>query len=393
MQNVQTRNNCTAAGVCGSLWLIVMALMLLCLVASKTYAASTPVEKRCPETKVGIDNETMGLHIEVTIDDDDPYLIKPKESRVLYVMNCDQATKHILIAKAYTLTSNFGKKQVGHEYRTEIALGGGGESLGSDQFAFNKALSTDDFLPRAPFSQAGGPKQIIVIGKNNKTLMPDPIVIAKTESFFLDAPIFMPKTRRFENARLALPEEGSGASATTSIPFLDGGEQSDGTATPDDSILGKQPMRHRRFRASAAPEINICEVIRQMADKYDVPTSLLIAVIDVESAFNADAVSRVGAMGLMQLMPGTCKRFGVEEPFNPRDNIEGGAKYLKFLLDQWSLRFSNERRLELSLAAYNAGEGAVRYYGGIPPYRETMDYVKKVMKRYQAEPSCESFVD
>jgi hypothetical protein len=136
----------------------------------------------------------------------------------------------------------------------------------------------------------------------------------------------------------------------------------------------------------------ICDLIRQVSEKYRIPMALLAAIIEVESAFDARSISQAGALGLMQLMPETCSRFDVHRPFDPQENIEGGAKYLSYLLHQWSLSFPSHRRLEISLAAYNAGEQAVGFHGGIPPFKETKNYVKEVLKKYTSSQECESLV-
>jgi soluble lytic murein transglycosylase-like protein len=116
--------------------------------------------------------------------------------------------------------------------------------------------------------------------------------------------------------------------------------------------------------------------IAEVAGRYGVPQRLVEAVIRVESAFNPAAVSRKGARGLMQLMPGTASVLGVRDAFNPRQNIDGGVRHLRGLMD----RYPNN--LPLAIAAYNAGEQAVDWYRGIPPYPETRQYVQKVLSEY-----------
>jgi soluble lytic murein transglycosylase-like protein len=119
-------------------------------------------------------------------------------------------------------------------------------------------------------------------------------------------------------------------------------------------------------------------IIEHAAASSAVEPNLLRAVIVVESGFNSRAVSKRGAVGLMQLMPATASRYGVSNPFDARQNIHGGARYLKFLID----RFGQDVRL--ALAAYNAGEEAVDRNGGqIPPFSETMAYVPRVLKIYK----------
>lgn len=123
---------------------------------------------------------------------------------------------------------------------------------------------------------------------------------------------------------------------------------------------------------------NIENLIEKYAAKNNLDPDFIKAVVKQESGFNPDAKSKCGAMGLMQLMPQTAKGLGVVDAFDPEQNIEGGVKYLKSMLN----RFNNDPKL--ALAAYNAGPGAVQKYGDIPPYRETQNYVKNIMSSYEA---------
>jgi hypothetical protein len=121
--------------------------------------------------------------------------------------------------------------------------------------------------------------------------------------------------------------------------------------------------------------------VHKAATKYDLEPELIKAVIKTESNGNHKAVSRKGAMGLMQLMPSTANDMNVSNPFNPEENIEGGARYLKHLLE----RFGGN--LTLALAAYNSGPGTVEKYGSVPPILETREYVKKVFTLYNGRKS------
>lgn len=114
-------------------------------------------------------------------------------------------------------------------------------------------------------------------------------------------------------------------------------------------------------------------IINEMSEKYEVPVDLIKLVINTESSFKANAVSSSGAQGLMQLMPSTAKWLGVNNAMDPYQNIEGGTKYLRYLLDKY------DNDLTLSVAAYNAGPGNVDKYGGVPPFKETQNYVKKIL--------------
>jgi Zn-finger nucleic acid-binding protein len=122
----------------------------------------------------------------------------------------------------------------------------------------------------------------------------------------------------------------------------------------------------------------IDSLIKQNGAKYNVDPFLIFCVMEQESHFNARALSPKGAQGLMQLMPGTAARFGIRKPSDPAQNIAGGTRYLKQLMGQFN------SRIDLVLASYNAGEGAVIRYGHkVPPYRETRDYVKRISYRYR----------
>ena len=120
----------------------------------------------------------------------------------------------------------------------------------------------------------------------------------------------------------------------------------------------------------------IDNLISKYADKNGLDEDFVKAVINQESGFNPNATSHCGAMGLMQLMPSTAQGLGVKNAYDAEQNIEGGTKYLKGLMD----RFGNDK--SLALAAYNAGPNAVKKYGGIPPHAETQNYVKKVLSKY-----------
>jgi Zn-finger nucleic acid-binding protein len=134
----------------------------------------------------------------------------------------------------------------------------------------------------------------------------------------------------------------------------------------------------KKERGWSTGRAGLDNLIRQSGNRYGVDPYLIFLVMEQESHFNTRAVSPKGARGLMQLMPGTGSRFGVRRPHDPAQNISGGTRYLKELLN----RFNN--RVDLVLASYNAGEGAVAKFGNrVPPYRETRNYVKKISYRYK----------
>lgn len=140
-------------------------------------------------------------------------------------------------------------------------------------------------------------------------------------------------------------------------------------------ILETSVQNKKNPTSTTRNEIN--NLITKYADKNGLDEDFVKAVINQESGFNPNATSHCGAMGLMQLMPTTAQGLGVTNAYDAEQNIQGGTKYLKGLMD----RFGNDK--SLALAAYNAGPNAVKKYGGIPPYAETQNYVKKVLSKYE----------
>ncbi len=128
--------------------------------------------------------------------------------------------------------------------------------------------------------------------------------------------------------------------------------------------------------APSASRTQLLTMIEKISDKHGVDDKLVKALIRQESGFNPNAKSKAGAMGLMQLMPQTAKHLGVTDPYNPVQNVEGGVKYLKSMLDKYN------GNIILALAAYNAGPGAVDKFYGVPPYKETQNYVKNILANY-----------
>lgn len=147
-----------------------------------------------------------------------------------------------------------------------------------------------------------------------------------------------------------------------------------------DSRTGKLVRKTvvNRAPASEAPE-PLTKLIDAIAAKHEVEPPLVRSVIRAESNYNPVAVSNKGAQGLMQLIPSTAKRFGVKDSFDSQENVEGGVKYLKYLIDLFHGDYTR------AVAAYNAGEAAVVRYGGVPPFKETQNYVAQVARHLSAE--------
>ena len=140
-------------------------------------------------------------------------------------------------------------------------------------------------------------------------------------------------------------------------------------------------VRQPSGRPHAAPA-RWARLVEEAAEAHQLDPALVAAVIHVESSWKPRAVSPKGARGLMQLMPATARRLGVSRSFDPVQNVGGGARYLSLLAKRFG-----ENEVEKILAAYNAGEGAVESYGGVPPYRETRAYVKKVLALWTGDPA------
>ncbi len=147
------------------------------------------------------------------------------------------------------------------------------------------------------------------------------------------------------------------------------------SSRPKGDSLSTNPNYVTLSRGYRVSSKEIDEAIDKAAQKHNVDANLVRALIKQESNFNPSAVSNKGAMGLMQLMPGTARQLGVSDPFDPQQNVDAGVKHLKQLLDNYN------GDVRLGLAAYNAGEGAVARNNGVPPYRETQNYVKRITER------------
>lgn len=154
-------------------------------------------------------------------------------------------------------------------------------------------------------------------------------------------------------------------------------EEEDAPAQPEAPPSATTPAPLAAPQQPPAPDPR--QVISEMAERYGLPEKFISSVARTESAFRPDAVSPKGAVGVMQLMPGTAKDLGVD-PHDVRQNIEGGTKLLRDLLIQYQ---NDPDQVRKALAAYNAGAGAVSRYGGVPPFRETRNYVEKVLRTYQ----------
>ncbi len=184
---------------------------------------------------------------------------------------------------------------------------------------------------------------------------------------------------RLKNGRVISVESWQIKGETIVMVFRDGGGELEAPQSVVDEVL---PDEYPRLKPAPPPPAiaeapalmdDIPTMITVLAERYGVDPKLAHAVVRVESNYKPRAVSPKGARGLMQLMPATAQQYGVDDSFNPEENLEAGLRHLRGLLD----RYRNDVRT--ALAAYNAGVFAVARYGGVPPYRETQDYVRRIM--------------
>ncbi len=177
-----------------------------------------------------------------------------------------------------------------------------------------------------------------------------------------------------ETTRLYLDANGSGY---VDVPTMDiVGFERDTTPQPAPQASAPQPQA---VAATTVPAVNIADVVGPISQKHSIDPALITSVIRAESAFNPRAVSPKGAQGLMQLMPQTAAKLGVQNAFDPNANVEGGTAYLHELLEQYHWD------LVKALAAYNAGPQRVAQYGGVPPYRETHAYVARIIRDFNRQ--------
>lgn len=167
------------------------------------------------------------------------------------------------------------------------------------------------------------------------------------------------------------------------------GTESKGRPLPAREAIAAYAPTYARFiqnhnrRLSYEKSYEIASAVIGWSVNYDVDARLVMALLIAESDFNPAELSGPGATGLGQLMPETARELGVKNPWNTNENLYGTVKYLKTQMDRYGAREDNAERLALALAAYNAGPGAVNKHGGVPPYRETQNYVKRILRTYR----------
>lgn len=198
-----------------------------------------------------------------------------------------------------------------------------------------------------------------------------PVLLLPAQGIFAPRPASPATTPKPGVVALA-PLPAGPLPALTSAPVRVSTPTEQRPAVPKPAQAPEQPTSRLAGRGETADRAELWAMVESVAREEGMDPTLVCAVVQAESAFNPRAKSSVGAMGLMQLMPTTAAELGVENAWDPEQNVRGGTRYLRRMLNQ----FGEER---LALAAYNAGPGTVKRYGGVPPYRETRDYVRKIL--------------
>src|SRR5215207_5854727 len=231
-------------------------------------------------------------------------------------------------------------------------------------------------IERSTPAPAAAPSPVASTNDDDHFEMPDVAAKPPTTNGVYDKPawIYLKGGARIEADSATQSPAGVWYNRGSMSIFIDG-SRVDRVEAEDAVTVAKSGKKERGW-STGRPGLD--SLIRQNGNKYNVDPYLIFLVMEQESHFNAGAVSPKCARGLMQLMPGTGARFGVRRPHDPAQNISGGTRYLRELLN----RFNN--RVDLVLASYNAGEGAVAKFGNrVPPYQETRNYVKKIAYRYK----------
>ena len=187
------------------------------------------------------------------------------------------------------------------------------------------------------------------------------------------------RAERFANMRISITNEYGLTTYVDSIAPMSNSNVSNDDASSFSNVLATEEaaLNSANNVTHPAGTVTYADLFNEAATTYGVDVNLLTAIAKQESNFKADAVSSAGAIGIMQLMPATAESLGVSNPYDARENIMGGAKYIRQMLDRY------DGDVTLALAAYNAGSGNVAKYGGVPPFTETQNYVAKVTANYE----------